>query len=63
MEEILRSIRQAKQAKIWNADCTYPYTLYGHVVGSYHHDDMAEGRRGTFVLVVVVQSGVDMFQL
>jgi hypothetical protein len=51
MEEISRSVRQAKQAKIWNADCTCPYSPYGHVAGPYHHDDMAGGRRGAFLLV------------
>ena len=63
MEEISRSVRQAKQAKIWDADCTCPYSPYDHVAGPYHHDDMAEGRCGAFVLVVVVQSGVDTCQL
>ena len=33
MEEISRSVRQAKQAKIWDADCTCPYSPYGHVEG------------------------------
>jgi hypothetical protein len=51
MEEISRSVRQAKQAKIWNADCTCPYSPYGHVAGPYHHDDMVGGRRGAFLLV------------
>jgi hypothetical protein len=63
MEEISRSVRQAKQAKIWDADCTCPYSPYGHVAGPYHHDDMAGGRRGAFLLVVVVQSGVDTCHL
>jgi hypothetical protein len=63
MEEISRSVRQAKQAKIWDADCTCPYSPYGHVAGPYHHDDVAEGRCGAFLLVVVVQSGVDTCQL
>jgi hypothetical protein len=40
MEEISRSVYQAKQAKIWDADCTCPYSPYGHVVGPYHHDDV-----------------------
>ena len=51
MEEISRSVRQAKQTKIWDADYTYPYSLYGHVAGSYHHDDVVGGRRGAFILV------------
>ena len=33
MEEILRSVRQAKQVKIWDADCTCLYSPYGHVEG------------------------------
>jgi hypothetical protein len=33
MEEISRSDRQAKQVKIWDADCTCPYSPYGHVEG------------------------------
>jgi hypothetical protein len=33
MEEISRSVRQAKQVKIWDADCTCPYSPYGHVEG------------------------------
>jgi hypothetical protein len=33
MEEISRSDRQAKQGKIWDADCTCPYSPYGHVEG------------------------------
>jgi hypothetical protein len=36
MEEISRSVRQAKQAKFLDADCTCPYSLYGDVVGPYH---------------------------
>jgi hypothetical protein len=35
MEEISRSVRQAKQAKFWDADCTYPYSLYGDVARPY----------------------------
>jgi hypothetical protein len=53
MEEILRFDRQAKQVKIWDADCTCPYSPYGHVAGPYHHDDVAEGRCGAFSLVDV----------
>jgi hypothetical protein len=46
MEEISRSVRQAKQAKIWDADCTCPYSPYGHVEGrtimmTWQFDDMA----------------------
>jgi hypothetical protein len=33
MEEISRFDRQAKQVKIWDADCTCPYSPYGHVEG------------------------------
>ena len=51
MEEISRSVRQAKQAKIWDVDCTCPYSLYVHVAGPYHHDDVAGGRRCAFLLV------------
>jgi hypothetical protein len=29
MEKISRSVRQAKQAKILDADCTCPYSPYG----------------------------------
>jgi hypothetical protein len=28
MEEISRSVRQAKQAKFWDVDCTCPYSPY-----------------------------------
>jgi hypothetical protein len=35
MEEISRSVRQAKQAKFWDADCTCPYSPYGDVAGPY----------------------------
>jgi hypothetical protein len=31
MEEISRSDRQAKQVKIWDVDCTCPYSPYDHV--------------------------------
>jgi hypothetical protein len=41
MEEISRSVRQAKQAKFLDADCTCPYSPYGDVAGPYHpYDDM-----------------------
>jgi hypothetical protein len=33
MEEISRFDRQVKQGKIWDADCTCPYSPYGHVAG------------------------------
>jgi hypothetical protein len=36
MEKISRSVRQAKQAKILDADCTCPYSPYGDVAGLYH---------------------------
>jgi hypothetical protein len=51
MEEISRSVRQAKQAKILDVDCTCPYSPYRHVAGPYHHDDVAGGRRGALLLV------------
>jgi hypothetical protein len=38
MEEISRSVRQAKQANFLDADCTCPYSsysLYGDVAGPY----------------------------
>jgi hypothetical protein len=38
MEKISRSVRQAKQAKILDADCTCPYSLYSpysDVAGPY----------------------------
>jgi hypothetical protein len=43
MEKISHSVRQAKQAKFWDADCTCPYSLYRtrvrsirrHVAGPY----------------------------
>jgi hypothetical protein len=38
MEKISRSVRQAKQAKFLDADCTCPYSpysLYGDVAGPY----------------------------
>jgi hypothetical protein len=47
MKEISRSVRQAKQAKILDVDCTCPYSPYGDVAGPYHpyndvtSDDMA----------------------
>jgi hypothetical protein len=43
MEKISRSVRQAKQAKILDADCTCLYSLYGDVAGPYrlYGGDMA----------------------
>jgi hypothetical protein len=43
MEKISRSVRQAKQAKFLDADCTCPYSPYGDVAGPYrsYGDDMA----------------------
>jgi hypothetical protein len=44
MEEISRSVRQVKQAKFLDADCTCPYSPYGDVAGSYHlYDDVSGG--------------------
>ena len=45
MEEISRFDRQVKQGKIWDADCTCPYSLYDHVEGrtimlTWQRDDM-----------------------
>jgi hypothetical protein len=36
MEKILRSVRQGKQAKFLDADCTYPYSPYSDMAGPYH---------------------------
>jgi hypothetical protein len=43
MEEISRSVHQAKQAKFLDADCTCPYSPYGDVAGPYrpYGDDVA----------------------
>jgi hypothetical protein len=46
MKEISRSVRQAKQAKFLDADCTCSYSLYspyGDVAGPYrsYGDDVA----------------------
>jgi hypothetical protein len=42
MEKISRSVRQAKQAKFLDADCTYPYSPYGDVAGPYRsYDDVS----------------------
>jgi hypothetical protein len=59
MEEISRSVRQAKQAKIWDADCTCPYSPYGHVEGrtimmTWQVEDVAHS-----YWLMVVQSDVD----
>ena len=44
MEKISRSVRQAKQAKFLDVDCTCPYNPYGDVAGPYHpHGDMEGG--------------------
>jgi hypothetical protein len=59
MEEISRFDRQVKQGKIWDADCTCPYSPYDHVEGrtillTWQFDDVAY-----FHLMVVAQWGVD----
>jgi hypothetical protein len=46
MEKLSRFVRQGKQAKIWDADCTCPYSPYGHVEGhtimvTWQFDDVA----------------------
>jgi hypothetical protein len=44
MEKISRSVRQGKQAKILDADCTCPYSPYSDVAGPYHpYDDVSGG--------------------
>ena len=44
MKELSRSVHQAKQAKFLDVDCTYLYSLYGDVAGSYHpYGDVAGG--------------------
>jgi hypothetical protein len=46
MEEISRSVRQAKQGKFWDVDCTCPYSPYSpysDVVGPYGGDVAAAG--------------------
>ena len=40
MKELSRSVRQAKQAKFWDADRTCPYSPYGDVAGPYDHTVM-----------------------
>jgi hypothetical protein len=59
MEKISRSVHQAKQEKIWDADCTYPYSSYGHMEGrtimmTWQREDVVH-----FYWLVVVQSDVD----
>ena len=52
MEEISRSVHQAKHAKILDADCTCPYSQYGDMAGLYHpYDDVSGGWHGTLSLV------------
>jgi hypothetical protein len=52
MKEISRYIRQAKQAKFLDDDCTCPYNPYGDVAGLYHpYDDVSGGWHGTLSLV------------
>jgi hypothetical protein len=63
MEEISRFDRQVKQVKIWDADCTCPYSPYGHVEGrtillTWQIDDVAH-----FYWMVVVQWSVDTCHL
>jgi hypothetical protein len=64
MEEISRFVRQAKQAKILGADCTCPYSPYGHVEGrtimmTWQFDDMVH--IGWFLSVNVVLTRVTMW--
>jgi hypothetical protein len=59
MEEISRFDRQVKQGKIWDADCTCPYSPYGHVEGRtimvmWQLDDVAY-----LYWLIVVQLDVD----
>jgi hypothetical protein len=63
MKEISRSVRQAKQAKFLDADCTCPYSPYGDVAGPYHHDDMAVDDVAHFYWLVVGESDVDTCHL
>ena len=60
MKEISRSIRQAKQGKFLDADCTCPYNLYGDMEGPHmsYSDDVAV----VYWLVVGVLDG-DMCQV
>jgi hypothetical protein len=44
MKKISRYVRQAKQAKFFDVDCTCPYSLYDDVVGLYRlYDDVSGG--------------------
>jgi hypothetical protein len=44
VEKISRSVRQGKQTKILDVDCTCLYSPYGDVAGPYHpYDDMSGG--------------------
>jgi hypothetical protein len=59
MEKISRSVRQAKQAKFLDADCTCPYSPYSpydDVAGPYrlYNDDVA-----VFYWLIVGESGGD----
>jgi hypothetical protein len=58
MEEISRSVCQAKQAKFLDADCTYPYSPYGYMVGPYrpYGDDVV-----VFYCLVAGELGGDTF--
>jgi hypothetical protein len=60
MEEISRSVHQAKQAKFLDADCTCPYSPYGDVAGPYHPYDDVSGSCGTLHWLVVDESVDDM---
>ena len=55
MKEISRSVRQARQAKFLDVDCTCLYSPYGDVAGLYrpYSDDVAIG----YWLVVGVLDG------
>jgi hypothetical protein len=37
MKKISHSVRRAKQAKFWDADCTCPYSPYRTRVSPYRH--------------------------
>jgi hypothetical protein len=63
VEKLSRFVRQGKQVKIWDADCTCPYSLYGHVEGRtimvmWQFDDMVY-----LYWMVVAQWSVDMCHL
>jgi hypothetical protein len=55
MKEISRSVRQAKQAKFLDVDCTCPYSPYGDMARPYrpYGDDVVVG----YWLVVGVLDG------